>query len=57
MQLERLDDNDRLKQRFVEEGVWLRPFGDVVYLMPPFGASETALDRLTSTVVKGLRER
>ena len=57
VQLERLDDNDRLKQRFVEEGVWLRPFGDVVYLMPPFVASETELDRLTGTVVKVLRER
>ena len=57
VQLERLDDKDWLKRRFVEEGVWLRPFGDVVYLMPPFIASEAELGRLTDTVVKVLRER
>ena len=57
VQLERLDDNDKLKRRFVEEGVWLRPFGDVVYLMPPFVVSESDLERLTGAVVKVLRER
>ena len=57
VQLESLDDNDWLKQRFVEEGVWLRPFNDVIYLMPPFVAGEAALDRLTGAVVKVLRQR
>ena len=57
VQLENLDDNDWLKQRFVEEGVWLRPFSDVIYLMPPFVAGEAELDRLTGAVVKVLRQR
>jgi adenosylmethionine-8-amino-7-oxononanoate aminotransferase len=57
VQVEHLDDNVRLKQRFVEAGVWLRPFADVVYLMPPFIISEAELERLTSAIVKVLRER
>ena len=57
VQLENLDDNDWLKRRFIEEGVWLRPFSDVIYLMPPFVAGEAELDRLTGAVVKVLRQR
>jgi adenosylmethionine---8-amino-7-oxononanoate aminotransferase len=36
VQLERAPaDLEPLRRRFVEHGVWIRPFGDVVYLMPP----------------------
>lgn len=54
-----LDDGrgrDWMKQRFVEEGVWLRPFGDIVYLTPPYIIDEDDLGRLTATVVSVLRE-
>ena len=37
--------------------VWLRPFADVVYLMPPFVVGEAELERLTGAIVKVLRER
>jgi adenosylmethionine-8-amino-7-oxononanoate aminotransferase len=47
---------DWLKRRFVEEGAWLRPFGDVVYLMPPFVISKSDLARLAGVVVKVLEE-
>jgi adenosylmethionine-8-amino-7-oxononanoate aminotransferase len=42
----------RLRPAFVERGVWVRPFGDIVYLMPPFVIEEADLRTLTSAVVE-----
>jgi adenosylmethionine-8-amino-7-oxononanoate aminotransferase len=39
-----------LRPRFVEQGVWVRPFKDVVYLMPPFVVSGEELDTLCRAV-------
>jgi adenosylmethionine-8-amino-7-oxononanoate aminotransferase len=36
--------------------VWIRPFGDVVYLMPPFVIDAADLERLTAAVHDVLRE-
>ena len=35
----------------MEAGVWVRPFADVVYLMPPFVVSDEELTGLTDAVV------
>lgn len=35
---------------FVSRGVWIRPFGRTVYVMPPFVISEEELFQLTSAV-------
>ena len=50
-------DLDALRQRFAELGVWLRPFGKVVYLMPPFVITPQDLTTLTGAVVRVLGER
>ncbi|MDP1733469.1 MAG: adenosylmethionine--8-amino-7-oxononanoate transaminase [Sulfuritalea sp.] len=50
-------DVDALRRRFAELGVWVRPFGKVVYLMPPFIISAEDLATLTAAVCKVLTER
>ena len=39
-----------LRPRFVEQGVWVRPFKDVVYLMPPLVIGPQELATLTRAV-------
>lgn len=46
-----------LRKAFVDAGVWLRPFADVVYIMPPFTVSDKELSTLTDTVTKVLNTR
>jgi adenosylmethionine-8-amino-7-oxononanoate aminotransferase len=57
VQLESPGDFAWMKARFVERGVWLRPFGDVVYLMPPLIATPEEVAVLTGAIVAVLRER
>ncbi|WP_430811236.1 MULTISPECIES: adenosylmethionine--8-amino-7-oxononanoate transaminase [unclassified Carboxylicivirga] len=45
-----------VQQRFVELGVWVRPFGQNVYLMPPFIICDDELEKLCSAVYQVVKE-
>ena len=47
-------DLAQITPRFVEAGVWLRPFGKLVYTMPPFIIGDEDLGFLTRTIVEVL---
>jgi adenosylmethionine-8-amino-7-oxononanoate aminotransferase len=56
VQLARPPQLEALRERFVRRGVWVRPFGDVVYLMPPLVIVPQDLERLIGAIHDVLRE-
>ena len=56
VELDRIDNLNAVRQRFVAEGVFIRPFGSIVYLTPAFTIAEDELAKLTSAVTDVVRE-
>jgi len=54
VELERIEDINPLRQRFIEEGVFIRPFASIVYLTPAFTIPEEDLAKLTGAVARVL---
>ncbi|MFP1742421.1 adenosylmethionine--8-amino-7-oxononanoate transaminase [Lonsdalea quercina] len=46
----------RLQRFFVNKGVWIRPFGKLIYLMPPYIISAESLSRLTNAIAEALSQ-
>ncbi len=57
VELDRIENLDALRARFIAEGVFIRPFGSIVYLTPAFTVAEDELARLMDTVGRVLAER
>ncbi len=56
IEVENLKDAEWLKRRFIEEGVWIRPFANVIYITPPLIIEPDDLSRLTGAMLKILGE-
>ncbi|HID69972.1 MAG TPA: adenosylmethionine--8-amino-7-oxononanoate transaminase [Desulfobacterales bacterium] len=47
---------ERIQPAFVEKGVWVRPFGRLVYVMPPYCMKKKDLCSLTGAIYEVLEE-
>jgi adenosylmethionine---8-amino-7-oxononanoate aminotransferase len=52
VEMNHIADLNALRARFVDEGVFVRPFGNVIYLTPAFTIAPDELTKLTDAVVK-----
>jgi adenosylmethionine-8-amino-7-oxononanoate aminotransferase len=44
----------QIQRHCLQQGVYLRPLGNVVYLLPPLGINEDQLDRCYSVVKQAM---
>ena len=56
IEVDNLKDAEWLKRRFIEEGVWIRPFANVIYTTPPLIIDPSELSQLTGSMLKILGE-
>lgn len=49
-------DMASLQRKFVENGIWVRPFGRLVYIMPPYVITDTQLQRLCRAMIRCIAE-
>ncbi len=48
-------DMKKIQPACIEHGIWLRPFGKLVYIMPAYVMTENELQSLTAGMVKVLK--
>jgi adenosylmethionine-8-amino-7-oxononanoate aminotransferase len=51
VELSRAGEGAWLRPHFLKRGVWIRPFGNIVYLAPPFIITPTELAQLTGAII------
>lgn len=46
---------ENIQQFFVDNGVWIRPFGKLIYIMPPYISSPEHVNKLIDVIEKALQ--
>lgn len=47
---------EKIQAHFVEQGVWIRPFGKLIYMMPPFISQPEHITKLVNAIDSALSE-
>lgn len=55
VELQESVDMPSITQQFTDAGVWIRPFGKLIYLMPPYIIKDEDLDQLCSVICRTVR--
>ena len=56
VELNRIENINTLRQRFIAEGVFIRPFGNVIYLAPALTIGADELMKLTGAILNVIKE-
>ncbi len=56
LELEEPVDMPSITRRFVDKGVWIRPFGKLVYVMPPYVIEPADLEHLLTAMISAVCE-
>tara|TARA_R110001592_G_scaffold252395_2_gene515118 strand:+ start:15779 stop:17068 length:1290 start_codon:yes stop_codon:yes gene_type:complete len=56
VELKHAVDMSVIQQCFVDQGVWIRPFGKLVYVMPPFIMTDVELDKLCGAIYTVIKD-
>lgn len=43
---------ENIQRKFVNKGIWIRPFLNLIYIMPPFIIKSKELSKITSNIIK-----
>jgi adenosylmethionine-8-amino-7-oxononanoate aminotransferase len=54
VEMKELIDVEKTQSRLIENGVWLRPFGKLLYTMPPFVSLSSDIHKITSAIHESL---
>ncbi|WP_076924621.1 adenosylmethionine--8-amino-7-oxononanoate transaminase [Pseudoalteromonas sp. EB27] len=50
-------DVAKIQAYFVEQGVWIRPFGKLIYLMPPYISDDTSIKTLCDAIYNAINNK